>query len=154
MTKWLEWASQWHEMYCYDLEVMGSNPWLIRTWDAEYLVILAQKISIWLNLLTSSPLLVGNNWKNSSATIQATFVHWCNWIVWFSMGKSAVTLGSNPVNELCEMPTHQAIQLSPWHYITSSLPPQTRQSFLPKPTITHAVLHIQETNWVHFCFSG
>ena len=26
MTKWLEPASQWHEMYCYNLEVMSSNP--------------------------------------------------------------------------------------------------------------------------------
>ena len=25
MAKWLEQASQWHEMYCYDLEVMTSN---------------------------------------------------------------------------------------------------------------------------------
>ena len=24
--KWLEQASQWHEMYCNDLEVMSSNP--------------------------------------------------------------------------------------------------------------------------------
>ena len=26
MTEWLEQASQWHEMYCHDLEVMSSNP--------------------------------------------------------------------------------------------------------------------------------
>ena len=26
MAKWLEQASQWHEMYCRDLEVMSSNP--------------------------------------------------------------------------------------------------------------------------------
>ena len=26
MAKWLEQASQWHEMYCHDLEVMSSNP--------------------------------------------------------------------------------------------------------------------------------
>ena len=26
MTKWLEQASQWHEMYYHDLEVMSSNP--------------------------------------------------------------------------------------------------------------------------------
>ena len=26
MAKWLEQASQWHEMYCYDLEVMSLNP--------------------------------------------------------------------------------------------------------------------------------
>ena len=26
MAKWLEQASQWHEMYCYDLEVMSSSP--------------------------------------------------------------------------------------------------------------------------------
>ena len=26
MTKWLEQVSQWHEMYCHDLEVMSSNP--------------------------------------------------------------------------------------------------------------------------------
>ena len=25
-TKWLEQASQWHEMYCYDLKVTNSNP--------------------------------------------------------------------------------------------------------------------------------
>ena len=26
MAEWLEQASQWHEMYCCDLEVMSSNP--------------------------------------------------------------------------------------------------------------------------------
>ena len=26
MAKWLEQVSQWHEMYCHDLEVMNSNP--------------------------------------------------------------------------------------------------------------------------------
>ena len=26
MAKWVEQASQWHEMYCHDLEVMSSNP--------------------------------------------------------------------------------------------------------------------------------
>ena len=26
MAKWLEQASQSHEMYCHDLEVMSSNP--------------------------------------------------------------------------------------------------------------------------------
>ena len=26
MAKWLNQASQWHEMYCHDLEVMSSNP--------------------------------------------------------------------------------------------------------------------------------
>ena len=26
---WLEQASQWHEMYCHDLEVMSSNPSLL-----------------------------------------------------------------------------------------------------------------------------
>ena len=26
MAKWLEQASQWHEMYCHDVEVMSSNP--------------------------------------------------------------------------------------------------------------------------------
>ena len=26
MAKWLEQESQWHEMYCHDLEVMSSNP--------------------------------------------------------------------------------------------------------------------------------
>ena len=25
MAEWLEQASQWHEMYCHDLEVMGLN---------------------------------------------------------------------------------------------------------------------------------
>ena len=25
MAKWLEQASQWHEIYCHDLEVMSSN---------------------------------------------------------------------------------------------------------------------------------
>ena len=25
MAEWLEQASQWHEMYCHDLEVMSSN---------------------------------------------------------------------------------------------------------------------------------
>ena len=26
MAKWLEQAAQWREVYCYDLEVMSSNP--------------------------------------------------------------------------------------------------------------------------------
>ena len=26
MAKWLKQASQWHEMYCHDLEIMSSNP--------------------------------------------------------------------------------------------------------------------------------
>ena len=26
MAKWLEQVSQWHEMYCHDLEVMSLNP--------------------------------------------------------------------------------------------------------------------------------
>ena len=26
MAKWLEQASQWHEMCCHDLEVMSLNP--------------------------------------------------------------------------------------------------------------------------------
>ena len=26
MAEWLEQASQWHEMCCYDLEVMSLNP--------------------------------------------------------------------------------------------------------------------------------
>ena len=26
MSKWLEQASQWHEMYCHDQEVTSSNP--------------------------------------------------------------------------------------------------------------------------------
>ena len=25
MAEWLEQASQWHEMYCHDIEVMSSN---------------------------------------------------------------------------------------------------------------------------------
>ena len=30
MTKWLEQASQWHEMYSHDLEVMSSDPGLVK----------------------------------------------------------------------------------------------------------------------------
>ena len=26
MAEWLAQASQWHEMYCHDLDVMSSNP--------------------------------------------------------------------------------------------------------------------------------
>ena len=26
IAEWLEQASQWHEMYCHDLEVISSNP--------------------------------------------------------------------------------------------------------------------------------
>ena len=26
MAEWIEQASQWHELYCHDLEVMSSNP--------------------------------------------------------------------------------------------------------------------------------
>ena len=28
MARWLEQASQWHEMYCHDLKVMSLNPGL------------------------------------------------------------------------------------------------------------------------------
>ena len=31
MAKWLEQASQRHEMYCHDLEVMSSNPGQVRS---------------------------------------------------------------------------------------------------------------------------
>ena len=26
MAEWLEQASQWHEVYCHDVQVMSSNP--------------------------------------------------------------------------------------------------------------------------------
>ena len=32
MAKWLEQASQWHEMYRHDLEVMSSNPARLEAW--------------------------------------------------------------------------------------------------------------------------
>ena len=32
MAEWLEQASRWHEMYCYDLEVMSSNPSWVDLW--------------------------------------------------------------------------------------------------------------------------
>ena len=32
MAKWLEQVSQWHEMYCLDLEVMSSNPDRVELW--------------------------------------------------------------------------------------------------------------------------
>ena len=31
-SKWSEQASQGHEMYCYDLEVMSSNPSRVKLW--------------------------------------------------------------------------------------------------------------------------
>ena len=34
MAKWLVQASQLHEMYCYDLEVVSLNPRLGQTWGA------------------------------------------------------------------------------------------------------------------------
>ena len=55
--KWLEQASQWHEMYCPDLEVMSSNPGRIelvvlgnsvlsRTWS--------KNINIYLSYVTDA----------------------------------------------------------------------------------------------------
>ena len=49
VAKWLEQASQWHEMYCHDLEVMSSNPGrvelgvhstsaLSHTWNSKYIL--------------------------------------------------------------------------------------------------------------------
>ena len=32
MAKWLEQVSQWHVMYCHDLEVMSSNPSRVELW--------------------------------------------------------------------------------------------------------------------------
>ena len=32
MAKWLEQASQRHEMYCHDLKVMSSNPGRVELW--------------------------------------------------------------------------------------------------------------------------
>ena len=32
MAEWLEQTSQWHEMYCHDLEVMSSNPGRVELW--------------------------------------------------------------------------------------------------------------------------
>ena len=36
MAKWLEQASQWHEMYCHDLGVMSSNPGRVELGGAWY----------------------------------------------------------------------------------------------------------------------
>ena len=36
MAEWLEQASQWHEMYRHDQEVISSNPSRGRTWGALY----------------------------------------------------------------------------------------------------------------------
>ena len=55
MVEWLEQASQWHEMYCHDLEVMSSSPdraelgvrgtsVLRRTWTKKYKNIHLQKL--------------------------------------------------------------------------------------------------------------
>ena len=46
MAKWSEQASQWHEMYCHDLEVMSLNPGRVKLWvcstsdndDKSYLI--------------------------------------------------------------------------------------------------------------------
>ena len=62
MAKWLEQASQWHEMYCHDLEVMSSNPGqvklgvrstsvLSRTWSKN---IFLRKIPRYCNHLTKA----------------------------------------------------------------------------------------------------
>ena len=32
MAEWFEQACQWHEVYCHDLEVMSSNPSLVKLW--------------------------------------------------------------------------------------------------------------------------
>ena len=40
MAKWLEQASQRHEMYCHDLEVMSSNPGWV---ELEVLVLLSYR---------------------------------------------------------------------------------------------------------------
>ena len=50
MAKWLEQASQWHELYCHDLKVISSNPsWvelgvrgtsvLSRTWTKNIILV-------------------------------------------------------------------------------------------------------------------
>ena len=36
MAEWLEQASQWHEMYCHDLEVMSSNPGWVELVSVQY----------------------------------------------------------------------------------------------------------------------
>ena len=45
MAKWLEQASQWHEMYCRDPEVMSLNPGRVVLWVCNTSV-LEPKISI------------------------------------------------------------------------------------------------------------
>ena len=63
MAEWLEQASQWHEMYCHDLEVMSLNPSrvelgvrtpsvLSRTWT---------KLTYTLFTYYGSPCLMGNS---------------------------------------------------------------------------------------------
>ena len=32
MAEWLGWASQEHDMYCHDLEVIGSKPGQVELW--------------------------------------------------------------------------------------------------------------------------
>ena len=46
MAKWLERASQWHETYCHDLEVMSLNPGLVELGLRNTSVALDPKISI------------------------------------------------------------------------------------------------------------
>ena len=56
MAKWLKQASQWHEMYCHDLEVMSSNPTQVElgvrstaalsgTWTKNILIVMGTWLS-------------------------------------------------------------------------------------------------------------
>ena len=53
MAGWLERMSQWHEMYCHDQKVMGSNAgWVnlgARSTSAQ-VVLLKNQISVWIIL--------------------------------------------------------------------------------------------------------
>ena len=50
MAEWLEQASQWHEMYCHDLEVMSLNPSQAELWVLSTFVL----SGTWIKIVTNS----------------------------------------------------------------------------------------------------
>ena len=83
MAKWLEQASQWHELYCHDLEVMSSNPGRV-----ELLVHGASVLSHRLlgkrnnMLVTLSPLRVGQFQRLSCAFVTTGNVYTSKYVVY------------------------------------------------------------------------
>ena len=64
MAEWLEQASQWHGMFCHDLELMSSNPGrvefgvrstsvLSRTWTKDIICYILSHNQIWAHMISS-----------------------------------------------------------------------------------------------------